>query len=92
MSACICVSDIPIGSNMRFTLSSGKIIEGRVLHNYGRGIVLQQSDSVMIEFDGGLCTSVETMDVESASLWRQSISKAQAEFKQMLERYRKVED
>jgi hypothetical protein len=40
----------------------------------------------MMEFKGTSAKIVETMDAESASLWRQGISKDSAEFKQFLEK------
>ena len=82
----VCVADIPIGARMRFHMPGGVVREGRILHNYGVGIVLQTVSGGMIEFDGMQAECVEAMDVESASAWRAEISKSQAEFKQLLDK------
>lgn len=85
----ICVSDVPVGANMKFVFGD-RALEGRIIHNYGRGIVLQRDNGTMIEFDGCDADSVEALDVESASAWRQRISASTAEFKQLLERVKEA--
>lgn len=69
---------------MRFRTASGRTYEGRVVHNYGRGIVLAQGDGSMVEFDGGDSVEVTALDPESGSAWRSEISRSQAEFRQLL--------
>jgi hypothetical protein len=82
----LCVADLPVGCEVRFRMPGSVVYEGRVLHNYGRGIVLAKGDGTLVQFDGCLAETVETVNAESSALYRQNISKKQAEFKQFSEK------
>lgn len=86
----LCVSDIPIGADMKFTMPGGREVLGRVVHNYGAGIVLMTTEGIMMEINGQVAEQIEAVDRESSASWRQSISRSQAEHRQFMEKLAEV--
>lgn len=79
----ICIADVPRGCLIKVYSIRGEHT-GRVTHNYGSSVEILTEAGVLMNFSNNALSGFDIMDKESIALYRQSQSRATAEFEQML--------
>lgn len=82
----MCISDVPVGSNVRVSIAGGTVVEGRVITNYGSSITVKKLDKKGIIIGNTVIDSLEFLDEESLGAYQVQCSKSNAEFKQILDK------